>query len=59
MKSTESKGVSLAIKFFIFTSLLVLLLIVVTQIVSSRRANDLAQQTIRSALTETLTAFDN
>lgn len=59
MKNTESKGLSLAIKFFIFTSLLVLLLIAVTQIVSSRRANDLAQQTIRSALTETLTAFDN
>ncbi|MCI0417224.1 hypothetical protein L0222_31010 [bacterium] len=59
MKNIERKGLSLAIKFFIFTSLLVLLLIAVTQIVSSRRAMDLAQQTIRSALTETLTAFDN
>ena len=59
MRSTERKGVSLAIKFFIFTALLIFLLIFVTNVFSSRKANDLAQETIRSALTETLTAYDN
>jgi serine/threonine-protein kinase len=59
MKSTERKGVSLAIKFFIFTSLIIFLLIFVTNVFSSRKANDLAQETIGNALTETLTAFDN
>ncbi|HSE39188.1 MAG TPA: protein kinase, partial [Acidobacteriota bacterium] len=46
-------------KFFIFTSLIIFLLIFITNLFSSRKANDLAQETIRNALTETLTAYDN
>jgi serine/threonine-protein kinase len=59
MKSTERKGFSLALKFFLLTSFIILLLIAVTLLFSSRRANALAQETIRSALTDTLSAFDS
>ena len=51
-------GISLNIKFFLLTALIIILLIAVTILFSSRRARALAQETIRSDLKQTLSVFE-
>ncbi len=51
-------GLSLNLKFFLFTALIIVLLIAVTILFSSRRARALAHETIRSDLKQTLSVFE-
>lgn len=57
-KSTNRKRITLGIKFFALTALIILLLIAGTLWFSSRKATALADETIRSELKETLSVFD-
>ena len=52
-------GLSLSLKFFLLTAIIIVLLIGVTLIFSQKKATALANETIRSGLTETLSTFDN
>jgi HAMP domain-containing protein len=56
--SNTKRGLSLNIKFFLLTALIILLLIAVTILFSSRRARALAHETIRSDLKQTLSVFE-
>lgn len=58
MKDISHLGLSLTIKFFLFTAIIVLLLVVVTLWFSSRKATALAHETIQAGLKETISAFD-
>ena len=51
-------GLSLNLKFFFLTGLIIILLVAVTILFSSRRARSLAHETIRSDLKQTLSVFD-
>jgi HAMP domain-containing protein len=53
------KGISLTWKFFLLTAFIIILLIAGTLLFSSRKATALANETIRSGLNETLSAFDS
>jgi eukaryotic-like serine/threonine-protein kinase len=57
MNGTRS-GLSLNLKFFFLTALIIILLVAVTILFSSRRARALAQETIRADLKQTLSVFD-
>jgi len=59
MPATNQPGLSLTLKFFVFTALLIVLLIGGTLLFSSRKANALANETITSGLKETLLTFDS
>lgn len=52
-------GVSLSLKFFLFTAIIIVLLIGVTLVFSQKKATVLANETIRSGLEETLSTFDS
>ncbi|HEY4492335.1 MAG TPA: cache domain-containing protein, partial [Acidobacteriota bacterium] len=53
------RGISLTWKFFLLTAFIIILLIAGTIWFSSRKATTLANDTIRSGLNETLSAFDS
>ncbi|MCI0413668.1 protein kinase [bacterium] len=55
---SNRRGLSLNIKFFLLTALIIVLLIAVTILFSSRRATALAHETIRSDLKQTLSVFE-
>jgi len=59
MSDTRRSGLSLNLKFFLFTAIIIVLLIAGTLWFSSRKATVLANQTIRDGLKETLSAFDS
>ena len=59
MKNTRGTGLSLSLKFFLMTALIVFLLIVIGLFISFRRANALAIETIRAGLNETLSTFQS
>lgn len=59
MKNTRGSGLSLSLKFFLMTALIIFLLIVIGLFISFRRANALAIQTIRAGLNETLSTFQS
>ncbi len=59
MKNTSGGGLSLSLKFFLLTVLIIILLVSITLWTSSRRANALANQTIRTGLNETLSTYDS
>ena len=58
MKDTRKAGLSLALKFFLLTAIIIVLLIAGTLWFSARKAMALANETVRSGLNETLSAFD-
>ena len=59
MKSTSGNGLSLSLKFFLLTALIIFLLVLITLYASSRRANALANQTIREGLHDTLSTIQS
>src|SRR5262245_2673848 len=59
MKSTSGTGLSLSLKFFLMTALIIFLLIAIGLTISFRRANALAVETIRTGLNETLSTFQS
>lgn len=59
MSDTRRVGLSLNLKFFLFTGTIIVLLIAGTLWFSSRKATALANETIRDGLKETLSAFDS
>lgn len=56
--TTETRGISLNLKLFLFTAFLISLLVGGILWFSSQRATALAQETVRSQLKETLSVFD-
>jgi len=58
MKDIKKSGLSLALKFFLLTAIIIVLLIAATLWFSARKATVLANETVRSGLNETLSAFD-
>src|SRR5690242_884803 len=58
-QDTRRTGLSITLKFFLLTAIIIVLLIAGTLWFSSRKATTLANETIRAGLTETLSAFDS
>jgi len=58
MTDIKATGLSLNIKFFLLTALIIILLIGVTLWFSSRKATELANQAIREGLDETISVFE-
>src|SRR5262245_60833459 len=58
MNGTDKRGLSLSLKFFLFTAVLILLLIGVTLLFSQRKATALANETIKTGLEETVSTFE-
>ena len=58
MNGTDKRGLSLSIKFFLFTAIIIILLVGVTLLFSQRKATALANQTIKAGLEETVSTFE-
>lgn len=58
MNDTKA-GLTLSLKFFLLTAIIIVLLIGVTLIFSQKKATALANETIRAGLEETLSTFDS
>ena len=56
--SATRTGLSLNLKFFFLTALIIVLLVAVTILFSSRRATAIAHETIRNELKQTLSVFE-
>ena len=58
MNGTDKRGLSLSIKFFLLTAIIIILLVGVTLLFSQRKATALANQTIQTGLEETVSTFE-
>lgn len=59
MSTTKRTGISLTWKFFFLTAVIIVLLVGITLLFSSRKATALANATVQDGLKETLSAFES